>query len=1498
MAKKLKEDQLSRLTELYKRNPAKGRNIRRALESKGFDLGDWDEPFQLAQEFAAFGAGIPEGASYGATELLDATSTKDVGAGATEWDLPILGPSQPARGMGQLLGGMATGGALWKAGTKFLRNPAEEAAKSALTKMGAGAGAVGKGTKVAGVAGAAAPEAIVGSVTTGASEGSWEAGLAALPQWLTLGVGSELALRKLKNMWDRRKAGEPIPDSEVQDTIEEVKKAQQQNVEIDPAKDTRHRLVDSRFGDPEPPPQLQLKRETARDDSWMSLENEGNLQRQLDDLKAQDEGRLSPEDVIAELHDNGRRIKAEQIALDIRPTTNKTVYKAETGDVVALDDSDPRKDLLSKIHNELNTIEKRLAGQNTPEGKELLNKERASLLSTMRKVASFSENYNSDYFHRGMPKKYRDLHPNEDAVQIQGDEMLVDFNRLRHAFTEGTKKTMDIDDSMFHSFDDFLHYMQEERWLRDALPIEDWQHLADFDGEGKDLVKSYDEFIKKEAARRLRDRQSPTTETVSSVGPLEKAKDPTKDLPVSTDPVDDVAGPSSSMWQGWKGEGTYPKKVANKLGLFEYDEETLAVGDLLRITNSAGRSQDVTVMQNNPDHWVIQTKSGKQSKRFKKVWTPEGMVPPMRGGSGETPGNKVTASYEQRKSIMEKVLKLGRYGDEGLSARMLPEDLNYESAKAIEDELDDRLYLYRTREADEFIDIQDKIENGVFAQGYRSDRPPDIEIQSAVENMSFEELAESGGIKFWRSPTSSFGLAKNKLVKGYFIDYALSENEAMQAMQERLLGKYAQVRKLVGLPEKMTVREIVSTKAARAMNRTSEYDANKQKLFKIARAVDTEYDPNAKMPDDWDENMVQAYNLYREITNEVADHLGLAQGKRVKDYIHRVFVGKAGGLIARDMSQKTSLLSKEQADQITEMGKVFSSLGQDPNDALFKALNGSEEVFKARGYRGLLERTGSMDYTYDLDHLTMQMIFGSTQRVFTHKVAKRAHDVIVNLPATNIHNRENSLPKEVAATARHITGRSTDAREKLAHWFADSQLFNRGVDRIVETIGLAPRKGVMGQARAKTGIGEHEYPEAREAAINWLDALERQTRQVDIKTGELTKNRTKDPEAYYRAKMALKINDMRDALADPNLSGPASNAIYRTLILAKLGINGAHGLMNLTQTLVNTWPMLDKGYTAKGIRDYLFQKNSSINGRTATELLTESGVKRDITSTEEFMGVLPSASKVLADKAMVFSKSSEEFNRGVALLAKYRHLTDQGLSHGSAMDQALKFVEQTQFSFNRIGTPPILRGPMARLLFMFQSYTMHQTDFTQAIMRDAWASGKQAYKDTDSFVEALKGDDVEKLAKHLTAYIALMGAGAALFPKTNIAERNLPPAVSAVSAMTGGVGRYGAVGSPLQAFLGPTADTATHLANASIDYLSFMTNLIGLGELSASDNLDRANNAMVKFGKSLTPTLIRKALEDGTDIELLEALSLKKYEPGSRRRGGALRLPPLNLNDL
>lgn len=1460
-------------------DPVAGKRMIAAMDTAGFDVsgikmpeGGWTD------EVAAFAAGIPEGATYGLADY------GDTGSLATSYDVPVIGDVQPSREAGRLLGGVVTGGTLWRLGLGTLGNVGKRAAMGALKNMGVeSAKTLGRAGKVGRVAGAATPEAIVGSVAEGNREGSWEAALSALPEWYALGVGSELGLSKLRSVWNKRKAG-TLTQEDIDDAVSATKADIERSNQFDQANQM------SSIPD-------QYRTRSTGDPGVITDEGyQQSIDRQISD------DRPSPDKVIKKLSDANRPLKGEELALDIRPTANKTYYVSDAGDIMALESSNPEAAYLNQLDKEIRQASRR-ADARKGGNAELFKRQRDNLLATKRRAVSRSGPPNGDGFHRGMVVKYRDLMTNEKPVQIQGDEMLVDYNRLGKWYQDGVWKNAGLPESAFQTREEFFHFMQERAWLSQVLPFDDWKKvlgtaktsgaIADDGGRNTkavDLVKEYDVFLTKEARRRLVTRQPAVgaqedprivrkpsaTPTLSGIRQISA-----KEM-YGVDPVDVRYTPEGV-------QASFPAKLNKQLGIREYDDAMVSGGDSVELVNAAGSVQRVTVINNTPEYWEVLTKNGNSRKYMKSVWTPQGMVKGVGGGSGVTPGTNVTASYDQRTRIRDLVLQLGRYSDKQLPIRMLPEDISFGQANNIISKLEEGIYLHGVREEDRFADIMDAIARGE-PHTRSMDAPLDIEVQGALENMSIDELATSPGMLHKIvGPHSIFGIGKNKFVKNFLWDYTISEQELMQATQVRWLDTYAQVRKLVGLPERMTLKEIVGVKSARVAGKTSPYDEGKEKLFKIGRALDTDFNPQATKPDDWDEGMVQAYQLYRNMTDEVADHLGLPKQRRVQNYLHHIFDGKAGQYLAKQIAGHTAVFNSEQARYIKELGNTFSHMGENADDLLESIFSLSGNEVFPRGYRGLLERKGSSDYTYDLDAITMPMIFGSTQRSFSKKVTKRTHDILTNLPLLDVQGRPNPMPLAVAQFARHVTGRSSHARERIAQFWTDSKLFNRGVDRIIELVGGSPSApGTMFKGRLRDAANKPLHPQEMEETVNWLDSLVRMSRDVDPKTGKLTKNASRDPMSYYRAKIALKAHDLRDALSNSSLSGPVSGAIYRTMIMAKLGINVAHGLTNLTQTIVNTWPLLKKGTTSRAVEDYLFQSNRKINGRSVKELIEESGISRDITSTEEFMGMLPSTWKNMQEKALVFSKTSEEFNRGVAFLGKYRDAIAGGSDHGKAMYDARMFVERTQFPFNRAGTPQFLRGPLMRLIFMFKSYPIHQTDFTATMIKNAWDGAKGK-----SFAEALNDDDVGALAKHITAYLSLIGGGMALMPESNFSERNMPPALDIAADFGSGIGRYGTFGSAANVAFGPAADTATHLGRGIENYLDYLASILGLSETLSQDALDRSTLNMGRFVGSLTPTLLRKALEEGSDASLLEMFSLKKYEPASSGRRAMLALPPM-----
>ena len=270
----------------------------------------------------------------------------------------------------------------------------------------------------------------------------------------------------------------------------------------------------------------------------------------------------------------------------------------------------------------------------------------------------------------------------------------------------------------------------------------------------------------------------------------------------------------------------------------------------------------------------------------------------------------------------------------------------------------------------------------------------------------------------------------------------------------------------------------------------------------------------------------------------------------------------------------------------------------------------------------------------------------------------------------------------------------------------------------------------------------------------------------------------------WRAETALKIDDIRAALSNPNTRPVVVDFLYSTMVFAKLGFNLAHGMVNITQTLTNTFPKIGGKYMARGISRFFGDRNAIIHasivtkskgakdqGRTVQQILDESGIIADVPAVTEFS---PTKTGTLTQKIMDVgltpAKVSEEFNRTVSLMGAYEKAIDNGASHSHALQWAVDMVQKTQFPFNRAGTPPIVRTPFVRLLMMFKAYPMHQLNFSAEMIEDALGSIQKK-----GITVALKEGDLGPLRRHMLAYLGLFGGAALMFPDTNMHERTQHP---------------------------------------------------------------------------------------------------------------------------
>jgi N12 class adenine-specific DNA methylase len=173
--------------------------------------------------------------------------------------------------------------------------------------------------------------------------------------------------------------------------------------------------------------------------------------------------------------------------------------------------------------------------------------------------------------------------------------------------------------------------------------------------------------------------------------------------------------------------------------------------------------------------------------------------------------------------------------------------------------------------------------------------------------------------------------------------------------------------------------------------------------------------------------------------------------------------------------------------------------------------------------------------------------------------------------------------------------------------------------------------------------------------------------------------------------------------------------------ILKLGVlNIASAVVNLTQTVVNTYPVLGEKWTAIGMKRasaalWSQARNAATPGRMSTDAILLQ--RADIASRFNLQSENPvlAHNKDLVDRVrgwfMLPFESVERFNRATAFLGAYARAEDQGLSPARATQAAQDVLRRTQFHQGNATRPEILRDQLLRLPAQFKNFMAQQIGF-------------------------------------------------------------------------------------------------------------------------------------------------------------------------------------------
>ena len=1398
MARPLPDAMKLKIATKIKESPFFKDTLIRQGKKRGYDMSEFEVPENtLADNAAAFMAGLPEGASWGMVDL------PDTGKEAGSVDLPLLGEVQPAREAGRLLGGMVSGATLWKTGAR-IGVPAGKKVLDALIRKGVNPNSralqgVGKLTEI-GVA--ATPEALMGGFVAPIVRGEDADTLdESLAEWMALGVGSEILGRKVLAWRAKRKMQGNTP--EVVSEGENLRREVLQDTE-----DQTDLRVNS-DGEPDGP-SAQLSPDEA--EVLTGPETPGAWSSNVDQagLEAYHQGAPMPSERTTPIYAD-----AEQASRARSNANRRAVNRHEE----LIGDDHPWPDQ--------NVTAPKLNWTYRGPGGTVWSTENKDLFTLNLSESNATKGYGKEVFVN------QNVKLDGPVAQLRQTQDSNGINR----------NIIEIDEDAMYKL-----WQQPEQWTKGKGGV---FGISPGIGKGKghgDLRDSYDNFRTFVILHELEHKRFPRSKWKEWVESSHKGRELTE-----------AAEESGALDPPKFDKVSYENEI-NRRAIRRYNalepEVKLIKDDRSAETNvfaeKATKQIDEVV-----DYWkrtggLLQGIGGEGGGGTADIFE-QFPIQPQAGGEGLAP----EAMLRELASLLTEVRRLDP--QESLNS------LNYivPGIKVTDaQELIDHLKGVRTH-AKGFNQAHDihQIEKTATSRSFDSNEPPLPEY--ATIEVSPDQKRKSTGLmhtlfrKFWVPTSKVLGFGADP-ISTHAIRNTVDLIGRKQGIEEAYTKRLNEILEIVA-PKEGGV-EGVMTKLGQSGISDRNAMARAQ-FFNLMEDLNN-YTPYGTAIENYplmkaNPRIQQAITAHKSLTNEIADELGLGKNRRMRYYVPHIFEDRAGQYAAASVSAQMA------PDDAVRLKDLVDEINR----------SGSEEVGEeiGRGFRHLRGREVNFDgFEHDYQKIMQMYIRGATSKITNDKIARHINSAQSRL----ISEGQGEIAKDLSKYGLYAMGMPTDFRTKVATKFADSHLFNSTVDRLMTFVG-GKDASVLTRARE---AGDDATNEMNIAAREFMQEMHDMVRYRDRITGERTGNE-KEKLKQIQAKLAKKLDDFRQDLNNPYSAASASNFLYRTQIIAKLGFNIAHGMINQTQTLTNTWPMLQGKNVAWGYAHSAFNvgQDKVFNGRTIQNIIDESGISKDVNRYEEFLDGFSGVWSKVQDMSMWLARYSEAVNRETALLGGYKEYVEAGMSHHAALHKARELVSKTQFPFNKAGTAPILRDPTGRLFLMFKSYPMHQTDFT-----------------IDLVSKAIQEKDYSALTKHAMSYAMLVGGGAYLLPDTNIGGldgRTTPPAFDIPKDILDDTGRYSFPGAVAKNMSGPFGDTLT-------DVFGMITALIDGGTDQAVDKAVQAANSFA------IPATVRRFYGDEIDMDdLLKGkkydwlyfTGLKKYEPGGSGSGripGAIR--PIN----
>jgi hypothetical protein len=325
----------------------------------------------------------------------------------------------------------------------------------------------------------------------------------------------------------------------------------------------------------------------------------------------------------------------------------------------------------------------------------------------------------------------------------------------------------------------------------------------------------------------------------------------------------------------------------------------------------------------------------------------------------------------------------------------------------------------------------------------------------------------------------------------------------------------------------------------------------------------------------------------------------------------------------------------------------------------------------------------------------------------------------------------------------------------------ENQMAANQAARKFKADGLTVRQGVQSQKEFELLKGvspetamlfaEMMGTEKNEAMQSWLQnavaqqsALKRHIRRKGVEGFENDASRvvaaflTSNSRAASRALHGLRIQESVENVRDGDVKDEAidlaeyvnnpkeeAQALRSLLFINYIGGSVASALVNLTQTVVQTFPYLSQyGGPMKSGKRIGAAMKMALGKITDADLAAAVARAEDdgVIKPQEVFQLQAEASRTMGSDLRIragltawgsFFQLAEVFNRRVAFIAAYQTAKEQGIADPFAF--AENAVDETQGVFNKGNRPDWARGAVGATLFTFKTFTVQYVEFLKRL---------------------------------------------------------------------------------------------------------------------------------------------------------------------------------------